>query len=371
MSTAVYTRYELLRVIRNKRVVIFSLAFPVILYLAIVAPNRDVSNFSGTGLSTALYFMVGLASFATMNAMLASGGRIAADRAAGWNRQLRVSPLSPSAYIGTKVLTGVPAGRGQHSRPVRLRRCSRGDPVGGSLARHDRPAAGGPRAVRGARDRDRSPAQLRFDRSRGGRPGGCAGPARRQLVPDLQATASCTTWRRRCRRTGSFRPATSAWAGAVGDCTAGWWSRAGRWRWWGSPSGRTGATRGGRHEAVDHEGSSGGGNHLPRRLGHGAGGRAVQRRRGRRWSRGARSVRWPPAATQVQYALLEGVAAVALATVVIFLARRARRSGSVCSAPRWRSRVSARRRCRSCSALSGSTLRTPSCRAPTRAGRNR
>jgi ABC-2 type transport system permease protein len=106
MSTAVYTRYELLRVIRNKRVVIFSLAFPVILYLAIVAPNRDVSNFSGTGLPTALYFMVGLASFATMNAMLASGGRIAADRAVGWNRQLRVSPLSPSAYIGTKVLTG-------------------------------------------------------------------------------------------------------------------------------------------------------------------------------------------------------------------------------------------------------------------------
>jgi ABC-2 type transport system permease protein len=53
-----------------------------------------------------LYFMVGLAAFATMNAMLASGSRIAADRAVGWNRQLRVSPLSPSSYIGTKVVTG-------------------------------------------------------------------------------------------------------------------------------------------------------------------------------------------------------------------------------------------------------------------------
>ena len=106
MSTAVYARYELLRAMRNKRVIILSLAFPVILYLAIVAPNRHVSDFSGTGISMPLYFMVGLAAFATMNAMLASGGRIAADRAAGWNRQLRVSPLSPSAYIGTKVLTG-------------------------------------------------------------------------------------------------------------------------------------------------------------------------------------------------------------------------------------------------------------------------
>lgn len=106
MNAALYTRYELLRTIRNKRVVIFALAFPLILFLAIAAPQHDVSNFSGTGISLPLYFMVGLAAFATMNAMLASGGRIAADRAVGWNRQLRVTPLSPATYIGTKVLTG-------------------------------------------------------------------------------------------------------------------------------------------------------------------------------------------------------------------------------------------------------------------------
>jgi ABC-2 type transport system permease protein len=106
MSTALCTRYELFRTVRNRRVIIFTLAFPVILYLAIAAPNRDVTDFSGTGISMPLYFMVGLAAFATMNAMLASGGRIAADRAVGWNRQLRVSPLPPYAYIGTKVLTG-------------------------------------------------------------------------------------------------------------------------------------------------------------------------------------------------------------------------------------------------------------------------
>lgn len=106
MSSATYTRYELLRTIRNRRVIIFTLAFPVILFLAIAAPNRNVTDFSGTGISMPLYFMVGLAAFATMNAMLASGGRIAADRAAGWTRQLRVSPLSPSSYIATKILTG-------------------------------------------------------------------------------------------------------------------------------------------------------------------------------------------------------------------------------------------------------------------------
>lgn len=106
MSIGTYTRYELLRIIRNRRVIILTLAFPVILYLAIAGPNRNETDFSGTGISMPLYFMVGLAAFATMNAMLASGARIAADRAAGWNRQLRVSPLPPSSYIGTKVLTG-------------------------------------------------------------------------------------------------------------------------------------------------------------------------------------------------------------------------------------------------------------------------
>ena len=37
--------------------------------------------------------------------MLSSGARIAAERAVGWNRQLRISPLSTRAYLRAKVLT--------------------------------------------------------------------------------------------------------------------------------------------------------------------------------------------------------------------------------------------------------------------------
>jgi ABC-2 type transport system permease protein len=106
MNAAAYAGYELLRIVRNRRVIILGLGFPVVLFLAIAAPNRNVHDFSGTGISMPLYFMIGLVAFGAMNAMLGSGAGIAADRAAGWNRQLRVSPLSPSAYIGTKVLTG-------------------------------------------------------------------------------------------------------------------------------------------------------------------------------------------------------------------------------------------------------------------------
>ncbi len=100
-----YTRYELLRTFRNRRFFLLSLGFPLILYFVIAGPNRHEHNLAGTGVSLPLYFMVGLASFGTMSAMLSSGARIAAERAVGWNRQLRISPLSPHAYFRAKVIT--------------------------------------------------------------------------------------------------------------------------------------------------------------------------------------------------------------------------------------------------------------------------
>jgi ABC-2 type transport system permease protein len=101
-----YTRYELLRTLRNRRFFLLSLGFPLVLYFVIVSPNRHVQNFDGSGISFAVYYMVGLASFGTMSAMLSCGGRIAAERAVGWNRQLRITPLTPRAYFRVKVLTG-------------------------------------------------------------------------------------------------------------------------------------------------------------------------------------------------------------------------------------------------------------------------
>jgi ABC-2 type transport system permease protein len=106
LSPLVYTRYELLRTLRNRRFFFLSLAFPLILYFVIASPNRNVHDFAKTGISAPLYFMVGLAAFGTMSSMLSCGARIAAERAVGWNRQLRISPLSTRAYFRTKVLTG-------------------------------------------------------------------------------------------------------------------------------------------------------------------------------------------------------------------------------------------------------------------------
>jgi ABC-2 type transport system permease protein len=100
-----YTRYELLRTLRNRRFFFLSLVFPLVLYFLIVSPQRHNHSVGGTGISAPLYFMVGMVSFGTMSGMLSCGGRIAAERAVGWNRQLRISPLSTRAYLRAKILT--------------------------------------------------------------------------------------------------------------------------------------------------------------------------------------------------------------------------------------------------------------------------
>ena len=84
---------------------LFSLGFPIALFYLIAGPSKNNDNFGGTGLSAPLYYMVGLAAFGGMSAMIASGGRIAGERSVGWTRQLRVTPLSTRDYFRAKVIT--------------------------------------------------------------------------------------------------------------------------------------------------------------------------------------------------------------------------------------------------------------------------
>ncbi|MDX8150967.1 ABC transporter permease [Patulibacter brassicae] len=106
MTTVAYARFELLRVLRNRRFVFFALGFPLVMYLLIAGSNQGEDDLSGSGLSAPLYFMVSMVAWGTMMAMLSTGGRIASERAIGWNRQLRITPLSARAYLLTKVATG-------------------------------------------------------------------------------------------------------------------------------------------------------------------------------------------------------------------------------------------------------------------------
>jgi ABC-2 type transport system permease protein len=98
-----YLRFELLRAVRNGRFFVFSLAFPLILFLVVAGSNRHQSL---GGIPFPVYYLAGMVSWGTMAAVVASGARIAAERSVGWNRQLRLTPLSVRAYLRAKVLGG-------------------------------------------------------------------------------------------------------------------------------------------------------------------------------------------------------------------------------------------------------------------------
>jgi ABC-2 type transport system permease protein len=104
MTGLLYMRFELLRAFRNRRFFIFTFAFPLALYYLIAGPQKNTADLAGTGISAPLYYMAGLASFGTMAAMISGGARIAAERQAGWTRQLRITPLTPRAYFRAKVV---------------------------------------------------------------------------------------------------------------------------------------------------------------------------------------------------------------------------------------------------------------------------
>jgi ABC-2 type transport system permease protein len=101
-----YARYELLRLWRNKRFFFFSLGFPLVLFLVIGGSNKNQKiDLGSIKIDFPLYYMVGMAGYGAMIAAIAGGARIAAERSVGWNRQLRLTPLTPRSYFRTKVLT--------------------------------------------------------------------------------------------------------------------------------------------------------------------------------------------------------------------------------------------------------------------------
>lgn len=106
MTHSRYVWFEMGRTARNVRFMVFSLVFPMVLYIVTVSGNRHVTNFAGTGLSFALYYMVGMVAWGSMVAVTAGGARISVERSIGWVRQLRLTPLRTRTYFLAKVLSG-------------------------------------------------------------------------------------------------------------------------------------------------------------------------------------------------------------------------------------------------------------------------
>jgi ABC-2 type transport system permease protein len=98
------TQAEINRLRRNRRYLIFTIGFPVILYLIV---GRQAST-KAYGVDFAAYYMVAMATFgAFAGALNGNAIRISEERKVGWIRQLRLTPLPASAYVVAKVLASM------------------------------------------------------------------------------------------------------------------------------------------------------------------------------------------------------------------------------------------------------------------------
>jgi ABC-2 type transport system permease protein len=109
-GTLALTKAELTRLMHNKRYFIFTVGFPVILYLLI---GRQVST-QAYGIAFGAYYMIAMATFGAFSGALnGNAQRISQEKKDGWIRQLRLTPLPANAYVVTKILvslaTTVPA----------------------------------------------------------------------------------------------------------------------------------------------------------------------------------------------------------------------------------------------------------------------
>jgi ABC-2 type transport system permease protein len=90
---------ELKRARRNRRTLVFTAVLPVFFFLSFSAgAGTDTVG----GLTVAPYVMVSMATYGAMNALFTGCGVIAAERAVGWTRQLRIAGLPGSSYVRTK-----------------------------------------------------------------------------------------------------------------------------------------------------------------------------------------------------------------------------------------------------------------------------
>jgi ABC-2 type transport system permease protein len=103
-GTLALTRAELMRLTRNRRYFIFTVALPVVFYLLI---GRQVKA-TAYGIPFGAYYMIAMAVFGAFSGALnGNAQRISQEKKEGWIRQVRLTPLPANAYVISKVLVSM------------------------------------------------------------------------------------------------------------------------------------------------------------------------------------------------------------------------------------------------------------------------
>jgi ABC-2 type transport system permease protein len=97
--TLAYVRLEVTRTVRNPRAILFTVMVPILMLL-VFSGGADATDKKQLLASMAAYGAIGGGLFAT-------GPRLTAERVSGWLRQLRATPLSPTAAILGKGAAGL------------------------------------------------------------------------------------------------------------------------------------------------------------------------------------------------------------------------------------------------------------------------
>jgi ABC-2 type transport system permease protein len=98
-----YAKTEALRMLRNRRYLIFVVVFPVVLYL--INANIYGSQTNAAGVSYSVGLMVSLAAYGALaSSMMSSAVPWATERQSGWLRQLQITPLPSWVIIVTKLV---------------------------------------------------------------------------------------------------------------------------------------------------------------------------------------------------------------------------------------------------------------------------
>jgi ABC-2 type transport system permease protein len=103
---------EIRRIRRNKRTLLMTVVLPVFFFLLFgVTQSYDNGSLGrGSHGNTSAFIMISMALYGAVLATTSGGAMVSIERAQGWSRQLRITPLSPFAYVVIKMMTALVLG---------------------------------------------------------------------------------------------------------------------------------------------------------------------------------------------------------------------------------------------------------------------
>jgi ABC-2 type transport system permease protein len=97
-------KLELRRMMRNRRTVVFTFVMPAVFFLLFGTNSSARHESAGAGGNVTGYILISMAVYGAMLATTSGGAMVSVERAAGWSRQLRLTPLKPIAYVAVKLV---------------------------------------------------------------------------------------------------------------------------------------------------------------------------------------------------------------------------------------------------------------------------